>query len=227
VKLDSTAISLDNDIRIKIGKNGKKIKDITNKELYWVLISKIRKKPIFMAKLQYELGIVEEEWEDILTIPACIFNTKIRVFQYKLLFGLLPCKLYLSRIGRSDTNKCGDCNDLDDTPHYLFECPQVVPFWNSFMDWWNAMTNSVIFLDKRSALTGFIGPHEIFNTLNACLLLAKWHVYKRKLDESEIFFHNFLCDLKYNLDTEKTIALRNGKALRYTQRWQIVEDYIT
>jgi hypothetical protein len=179
-----------------------------------------------MIKLQAELGIVEQEWEDIFIIPRCISNTKIRVFQYKLLFGLLPCNLYLNRINKSVTNKCGECNELDDTVHYLFECPQVIPFWNNFMDWWNAMTNSVIFLDKRSILTGFIGPQEIFNTLNACLLLAKWYVYKRKLDESEVFFHIFLCDLKYNLDMEKTIALRNDKITRYTQRWQIVEDYI-
>ena len=89
------------------------------------------------------------------------------------------------------------------------------------------MTDSVIFLDKRSALTGFIGPHEIFQTLNACLILAKWHVYRRKLDESEVFFHNYLCDLKYNLQTEKTIALRNNNISKYINRWQLVEDYIT
>jgi hypothetical protein len=226
-KLDTDAISFNDDIRVKIGKQGKKLKDVTNKELYWALISKIRIKPIFMEKLQAELGIAKEEWEDIFMIPACILNTKIRVFQYKLLFGLLPCNLYLNRIQRSDTNKCGKCNELDDTPHYIFECPYVVPFWNNFMNWWNAMTNSVIFLDKRSALTGFIGLHDIFHTLNACLLLAKWHVYKCKLDESEVFFHNFLCDLKYSLDMEKSIALRNNTLLKYTQRWQIVEDYIT
>jgi hypothetical protein len=95
------------------------------------------------------------------------------------------------------------------------------------MEWWNEMTNSVIFLDKRSVLTGFIGPHEIFQTLNACLLLAKWFVYRRKLDESEVFFRLYLCDLKLNLDLEKTIALRNNNLSKYVKRWQLVEDYIT
>jgi bifunctional DNA-binding transcriptional regulator/antitoxin component of YhaV-PrlF toxin-antitoxin module len=220
-------ITFKDEVRIKIGKQGRKLKDITNTELYWTLIGKIRIKPIFMAKLQQELKIYEQEWEDILVIPACISNTKIRVFQYKLLFGLLPCNLYLSRINKSDTDRCRECKELDDSAHYLFECPQVVPFWNSFMDWWNAMTESVIFLDKRSAITGFIGPHEIFQTLNACLLLAKWHVYRRKLNESEVFFYHFLCDLRYNLDTEKTIAIRNDRLSKYVNRWQMVENYIT
>jgi hypothetical protein len=226
-KTMKSTISFKDEIRIKMGKQGKKLKDITNKEMYWILIGKIRVKPIFMIKMQQELKIEEYEWEDILTIPACITSTKIKAFQYKLLFGLLPCNLYLNRIKKSDTDKCMQCNELDDTAHYLFECPQVVPFWNHFMDWWNAMTDSVIFLDKRSVLTGFIGPHKIFQTLNACLLLAKWFVYRRKLDESVVFFRLYLCDLKYNLDTEKTIALRNNNLSKYVNRWQLVEDYIT
>jgi hypothetical protein len=65
------------------------------------------------------------------------------------------------------------------------------------MNWWNAMTGELTFLDKCSALTGFIGQHKNIDTLNACLLLAKWHVYKNKLNESEIVFYNFQCDLKY------------------------------
>jgi hypothetical protein len=124
-------------------------------------------------------------------IPKTIRQTKVQAFQYKLLFSLLPCNLYLNRIKRSDTNKCRVCHKLDDTAQYLFQCPQVIPFWNTFMDWWNALTEGAYFLDKRSALTGFVGPQKYFQTLNTCLLLAKWHVYRRKLNESEIFFCNF------------------------------------
>ena len=95
------------------------------------------------------------------------------------------------------------------------------------MDWWNTMTEELTFLDKSSAMTGFIGQHKNINTLNACLLLAKWHVYKNKLNESEIFFYNFLCDLKYNLNLEKTIAIRNNRLDKYTTKWQFVEDFLT
>jgi hypothetical protein len=95
------------------------------------------------------------------------------------------------------------------------------------MDWWNTMTEELTFLYKSSARTGFIGQHKNINTLNACLLLAKWHVYKNKLNESEIFFYNFLCDLKYNLNLEKTIAIRNNRLDKYTTKWQFVEDFLT
>ena len=95
------------------------------------------------------------------------------------------------------------------------------------MDWWNTLTEGSYFLDKRSALTGFVGPQKDLQTLNACLLLAKWHVYRRKLNESELFFYHYLCDLRYNMAIEKTIAIRNDNINKYDSKWQVVEDYIT
>jgi hypothetical protein len=225
-KVDNQMVSFE-DIIINVNKEGKNLNKITNKELYGILINNIQIKPIFIEKLQQELKIKEEEWENIFVIPKTIRQTKIQAFQYKLLFSLLPCNLYLNRITKSDTNKCRVCQKLDDTAHYLFECPQVVPFWNAFMNWWNNLTDGDYFLDKKSAITGFAGPIKDFQTLNACLLFAKWHVYRKKLDESEIFFYNYLCDLRYNLEIEKTIAIRNDTMAKYVGKWQVVEDYIT
>jgi hypothetical protein len=89
------------------------------------------------------------------------------------------------------------------------------------------MTGRLTFMDKSSAMTGFIGQHQHIDTLNACLLLAKWHVYKKKLNESEIFFYNFICDLKYYLNIEKTIAIKNDTQEKYNKQWEFVEEYIT
>ena len=91
------------------------------------------------------------------------------------------------------------------------------------MNWWNTMTNSATYLDKRSAITGFIGMDPNLETLNACLLLAKWHIYKCNLKESHPYFYNFLCDLKQHLNIEQAIAIRNNKLPKYHIRWQMVE----
>jgi hypothetical protein len=227
MKIPNNTISFKEDTYIRIGKKDQNVKKLTNKRLYWSLIGKKQKKPIFMEKLQQELNIKEEEWEQILKIPSCIQNTKIKAFQYKLLFNLLPCNLYLARIKRSITDRCSKCNKLDDIAHFMFECFHVVPFWNSFMNWWNAMTDKHLFLEKRSAFVGFIGKIENVDELNACLLFAKWHLYKCKLDESEVFFYKFLGELKYILDTEKFIAIRKDKIQLYNSKWQFIEEYIT
>jgi hypothetical protein len=227
MKVPENAVSFNEDIHVRIGKNDKNINKITNKDLYWIFVRQIQVEPIFKTIYEQELKIKEEEWPIIFKIPSTIQDTKIKAFQYKLLFNLLPCNLYLKRIKRSDTDKCKKCQKLDDIPHYIFECKHVVPFWNSFMDWWNAMSGELTFLDKCSALTGFIGNHKNIDTLNACLLLAKWHVYKNKLNDTEIFFYNFLCDLKFYLNIEKSILIRNNKSDKYNTKWQFVEDNIT
>jgi hypothetical protein len=227
MRVPSESISFDEDTYIRIGNKEQNVKKLTNKSLYWSMIGEKQIKPIFMVKLQQELHIEEDEWETILTIPSVVLNTKIRAFQYKLLFNLLPCNLYLFRITKSDTDRCRVCNKLDDSAHFLFECPSVVPFWNSFMNWWNAMTNTEVYLDKRSAITGFMGQIEDIQTINACLLFAKWHVYKCKLNESEVFFYKFMCELKYILDIEKIIAIKKDKLHKYNDKWQMVENYIT
>jgi hypothetical protein len=95
------------------------------------------------------------------------------------------------------------------------------------MNWWNAMTNKQLYLDKRSAITGFMGQIDDIQTINACLLFAKWHVYRCKLNESEVFFYKFLCELKYTLDIEKIIAIKKDKLQKYNDKWQMVENYIT
>jgi hypothetical protein len=63
--------------------------------------------------------------------------------------------------------------------------------------------------------------------INACLLLAKWSIYRTKLNDSPIFFYNYLCDLKYHLMIEKTIALRNNKLEIYDKLWSTIEDELT
>jgi hypothetical protein len=59
------------------------------------------------------------------------------------------------------------------------------------------------------------------------MLLAKWHIYKQKLNQAEIFFYKFLCELKYFISIEKIISIKNNKLQQYTDMWKIVEEYIT
>jgi hypothetical protein len=63
--------------------------------------------------------------------------------------------------------------------------------------------------------------------LNACLILAKWHIYKNKLNQTEIFFYRFLCEMKYYITVEKSIAAKNNRLEQFKEMWQQIEDYIT
>jgi hypothetical protein len=82
-------------------------------------------------------------------------------------------------------------------------------------------------LNQKIVLVGCIDDMDSVDTLNACILIAKWHIYKNKLNDDRIFFYKFLCELKYALVIEKKIALRNNNMQRYNIAWERVENFIT
>ena len=164
-----------------------------------------------MIAWEKSLDIDEDTWKTIFKIPHILKDTKIRTLQYKLLFNLIPCNLYLHGIKKSETNRCDTCQNLDDIAHYFYECQSLQFFWNSFTQWWKNMTNEHINLETKIIIVGITEMQTKNQLLNACILLAKWHIYKNKLNQSQIFFYKYLWDLKYYLVIEKSIALRNNK----------------
>ena len=89
------------------------------------------------------------------------------------------------------------------------------------------MMDQKIYLDQKTIIVGSIENNENFESLNACLLIAKWHIYKNKLNNDDIFFYKFLCELKYALMIEQSIALRNNRLQKYNEIWQKIENNLT
>jgi hypothetical protein len=156
-----------------------------------------------------------------------VSNTKIRAFQYKLLYNLIPCNLYLKQIKRHDTDICNWCEKTDNTAHYFVRCQQLIPFWSSFTSWWQDLLQEEINFTVEEILVGVLNNDAKYETINACILLAKWHIYKNKLNQSDTFFYRYLCELKYYLNTEKSIAIKNNKLETYNTKWQAVEEHLT
>jgi hypothetical protein len=89
------------------------------------------------------------------------------------------------------------------------------------------MLNEDINFTVEDILVGILVNNEKYDTLNACILIAKWHIYKSKLNQTDAFFYKYLCELKYYVNTEKAIDLKNNKLHEYTLKWQKVEDQLT
>jgi hypothetical protein len=227
MKIPEIAISNQEAITVKIENTIKILSNLTNKDIYWKFIKDKQKKPIITEREWNKLKISQDQWKEAFTISSNIRDTKIKTFQYKLLFNLLPCNLYLNRIQRSDTDQCDTCHILDDPTHYMVECEPVKIFWNSFKMWWNGWNETDITLNKQQILIGVHGSKIKNRTLNACILLAKWHIYKTKLNLSTVSFYKFLCELKYYLVIEKTIALRNDNFKKYNETWLTIENQLT
>jgi hypothetical protein len=227
MKIPTEAISFKEALHLVINKKAIQIKNITNKQLYCTLIKKKQQKPIVTEKKWNNQKLSDDNWKEIFKITGVLRDTKIKTFQYKVLFNLIPCNQYLHRIKRSDINTCNTCNKLDDLEHYFCECNEARIFWNSFTQWWKNFTGAEITLDTKTILLGIYENRIKNEQLNACIILAKWHIYKNRLNQEKNFFYKFLCDLKYYLRIEHTIALRNDKTYKYENIWQKIADHLT
>jgi exonuclease III len=228
IKIPINEISSDESPRVKTKKGMIPTKQTTNKMIYWELVEKIRITPIIKDKWIKEFNLDQERWEEIFEVPKVIRDTRIRTFQYKLLFNLIPCNQYLKRIGRSNTDKCHFCNAVDDIGHYFYKCEDTRLFWHNFERWWNTMGNTNITITQEMAIIGIINATENNDRLNACLQLARWHIYVEKLQIKNPFLYKFLCILKYKIRIEKTICKNNDKQCKiFKLLWQEIEDYIT
>jgi hypothetical protein len=190
-----------------------------------MLIKKKQTIPIIKNKWKDEFGIEDSEWTQVFTMSNIIKDTKIKTFQYKLLYNLIPCKLYLFRIKKSDSYLCTKCNDIDNIIHFMYSCNDTSRFWKTFEQWWNKMMNETIKIDKRTVIIGDTRKNN--DKLNACLLIAKWLIYCEKIHEKYPFFYKFLCHLKHKLIIEKIIFIRNSKYDKFLTLWEHIEDYIT
>jgi hypothetical protein len=227
MRVPPEAINFEEEIHIKVGKVTKNINQIKNNEIYWLLVNDIRIESIVTNKLQRELGLNEKECKMAFTMPRVVSNTKVRAFQYKLLYNLIPCNLYLKKIKRSDTDKCNWCDEEDNTTHYFVTCQQLIPFWHSFTKWWQSLLQEDLNFTVEEVLVGVLNNYTKYEPINACILLAKWHIYKNKLNQSETFFYRFLCELKFYINIEKSIALKNNNLIKYNTKWLAVEEHLT
>jgi hypothetical protein len=76
-------------------------------------------------------------------------------------------------------------------------------------------------------LVGILEKPKMHETINAILLIAKWHIYKNKLNQADTFFYKFLSELKDYIILEKTIAQKNNKLTQFASKWDKVEEYLT
>jgi hypothetical protein len=225
-KINRNEITIDDDLSINFGTHNLPIKYTSNREIYWKLVKKIQIPHVTKVKWETELNIDPETWEQIFYNSFKIRDTKIRSFQYKVIMNLVPCNLYLNRIGKSNTDTCNTCNKMDHIVHYFYECEETTHFWVSIQNWWNNMMNDTLIIDKAIAMFGKISKNKKKNQLNAILQLARWYIYTEKLNFQIPFLYKFLCHIKYRIKIEKIIYIRNNQISKFDKMWEEIETYI-
>ncbi len=113
-----------------------------------------------------------------------------------------------------DNAKCKYCHESDNISHFFLFCPKD-QFWRSFFTWWNNLGDIQIVLHSENLeeciLFGFQIEGDIFNVLNYCIILAKFHIYCQRIhNNNAINLFQYLIELKNKLKMEHYICTSNS-----------------
>jgi hypothetical protein len=203
---------------------------VTNRDVYWELVTKKQIKPICANKWCTLFDIEQEDWKEIYKTFANIRDTRTKAFQFKILNNLIPCNLYLKRISKSDTDMCPKCNILDDQMHYLVECPEVALIWTHLSRWWKGLTEQDLVLTGRDIILGIEQRPfklEMKTQLDDIILATKWRIYANKQMGEDIGFYQVLCSIRSMINIQKLIASRRDISGKHDIIWGQIEDYLT
>ena len=133
-------------------------------------------------------------------------DTKLRWFQYRLLYRILPTNrfLYLRRL--KDTENCRLClTDVETIEHMLYECRIVSTFWqNVNKDFIQKLPHVRRFdLSKELILFGVKDGFVTDKPLKFLLLCAKFYIYSLRFTDGIPNANVFLRSFKYRYKIEK------------------------
>jgi hypothetical protein len=200
-----------------------------NKDVYWEFVSRKTTRPICALMWSTRYNIKIDEWKSIYKFYADIKDTRMKAFQFKILNNLVPCNLYLSRIGKSDTNKCTKCNELEDIMHYLANCPDSSIIWNQVSLWWKGVTGQLINLTEKDITIG-IGLEKgniiMQYQLNCIIMAVKWKIHASKQMNQSFSFPQAMAAIKQMLETLKYIADKNEKSASHLKLWGTIAEHL-
>jgi hypothetical protein len=200
-----------------------------NCDAYWELVSKKQDKPNCVAIWCNEYNIEAENWKSIFRFYSTIKDTRLKAFQYKILNFLLPCNLYLSRIGRSETDRCSSCNALDDTSHYLFYCPASRLLWDQLSTWWHEIVGQEIIITEIDTILG-LAPRQMKiikeDQLNHIIITVKWKIYANKQLGEKTGWNHIMRAIRTMIETLSYIASKNDKKEKHDTLWGEIAEYL-
>ena len=118
------------------------------------------------------------DWSKSYSLPfLCTRESKLQIFQFKLLHRRISTNRYLFKIGLISSELCSFRESSTETLLHLFwECPRVKIFWNEVKDWLGTFS---CFSTKCFTLQSCLGFVEDASDLlfHHALLISRYHIF--------------------------------------------------
>ena len=195
-------------------------KGITCKQSRSIFVKRKFKEPLANNRLR-TLGV--NELDKINEIHSLSFKmtkeTKLSIFQFKIIHNILPHKVLLHKMKITDSDLCLYCGSQETLQHLLASCPSLRTFWSDVLTWWNSSSTCNILFDEPKILYGYNSGDPRCLLLNYYILIAKFHIFRSKIDSKSPTFPAFMALLKEKLLVYKAAAVANKTLQNFQTRW--------
>ena len=163
---------------------------------------------------------IHTNWNAVYSMPyKCTSDVKSHYFQYRFIHKILPTNVFLFKIGKVDSDKCTLCKEEKETmKHLMWSCIIVSSFWKEVIKWFNLL-NIQIDISYTNVCLGIFDTSQS-NFINMILILAKRHIYRCRVQESNLFFQDFKEWVLFMQKVEKQIALNKRKLSAHIKKWE-------
>ena len=148
---------------------------------------------------------------------------KYRSFQYRLLQRGLVTNIQLHKWGMRDTDLCTFCEqDKETLIHLFFYCTQVQQLWQDVLEYLQERFG-IASLDRFNCRNVILNELEErhASVVNFICLITKQYIYKQKCFRQHLSSVQLLRLISSIENTEKYIAIKNGKIALHTQKWGV------
>ena len=112
------------------------------------------------------------DWKNIYMLPRIVTkDSRLQVFQYKLLNNVLYLNKMLFKFGKIDSPLCPFCKMIEETPlHLFYNCIKTKLLWDQLKDF---ISNETSFpsLTPQSAILGHIDLSDDYLLINHLILI--------------------------------------------------------
>ena len=159
--------------------------------------------------MDYSLSSENLDWSSAYLLALrCTKSTKLIEFHFKLFHRRLATNNFLFKIKLTENENCTFCQNAPETLIHLFwTCQKTSKLWKSIVEWlqnMNIIQNNFTLLNITSALRLKPDTSKYALQINYCLLLARYHIWLAKTNETLPHFEHYLFFLKsrYELETK-------------------------
>ena len=197
----------------------KNVASLTAKQYYEILKDGyIVAFPSMSSKLSEDFDLDDETLQSYYMLPHKITTeVKLKEFQYKVMNFLVNTNLLLKRKHLIVTDLCDFCQkEIENMYHLFYGCGQLKSFWQSLQEYWKSKTSEIVLLTLKDII---LGNTTFPNILNYFILMAKYFIFKSKLETKYPNFCIFKSIILSQYEFEKYIAAKNQAEESFRSRW--------